>query len=247
MEKFCNVITPLQPITNPPTCITALYTKITCSISARCSLQIRTAKDISIPSQLGPNIWIFTTPSSAIKTAVTLICWRETSKSITKQKLIHILWLPPACSATSPNFHLPPHYKNSALEVDICLDMANLNAINISSLDFHIWQHLEKYQNESQLQHLASIPSVPVDQLYKHMVDGIQNITPFTPPEEWTGDTDSIWTLFPHTGGYLMAIGLLILAGVGIFCCYFLWCWPARLACWPLTTRYHNIQLWMMM
>ena len=47
--------------------------------------------------------------------------------------------------------------------------MANLHMINISSLDFCIWQHLEKHQNESQLQHLASIASVPVGQLYSHM------------------------------------------------------------------------------
>ena len=121
-----------------------------------------------------------------------------------------------------PNFHLPPHYENSALEVNISLDKVNLNMINISSVDFHIWQHLEKHQNESQLQHLASIPSVPVGQLYSHMAKGIQHITPFT--EESTGDTDSIWTLFSHTGVYVMAIGLLIPAGLGIFCCYFFWC-----------------------
>ena len=76
----------------------------------------------------------------------------------------------------------------------------------------------------SQLQHLASIPSVPVRQLYRHMTKGIQHITPFTLPEESTRDTDSIWTLFSHTGVYVMAIGLLIPAGLGIFCCYFFWC-----------------------
>ena len=132
------------------------------------------------------------------------------------------------------NFHLPPHYENSALEVNISLDMANLNMINMSSLDFHICQHLEKHQDDSQLQHLASIPSVPVDQLYRHMNNGIQPIIPFTSPEESTGDTASIWTLFSHTGVYVMVIGLLIPAGLGIFCCYFFWCQPARLACQPL-------------
>ena len=107
--------------------------------------------------------------------------------------------------------------------------MANLNMINMSSMNFQIWQHLENHQNESQLQHLASIPSVPVGQLHSHMAKDIQHITPFT--EESTGDTDSIWTLFSHTGVYVTAIGLLIPAGLGIFCCYFFWCQPARLAC----------------
>ena len=96
-----------------------------------------------------------------------------------------------------------------------------------------IWQHLEKHQNESQLQHLASIPSVPVEQLYRHMAKDIPHITPFTLPEESTGDTDSIWTLSSHTGVYVMAIESLTTAGLGIFCCYFYWCQPARLACQP--------------
>ena len=106
------------------------------------------------------------------------------------------------------NAQLPstPHYENSALEVNVSLDMANLNIINISSVDFWIWQHLEKHQNESQLQHLTRIPSVPVEHLYRHMGRGIQHITLFTSPEESTGHTDSIWTLFSHTGVYVMAI-----------------------------------------
>ena len=135
-------------------------------------------------------------PPSATTTAITLICPGETSKFITIQRPIHILCLPPACNATLPNFYLPPHYENSALEVNISLNMESLNMINISSVDFCIWQHLEKHQNESQLQHLASILSVPVEQLYRHMAKGIQHIAPFTSSEESTGDTNSSWILF---------------------------------------------------
>ena len=127
------------------------------------------------------------------------------------------------CSATSPSFHLPQSYEGLPVEVNISLDMANLNMITISSVKFHILQHLEKHQNESQLQHLASIPSVPVGQLYHHMVKGFEHITHIS-PENSTGDTDSIWTLFSHTGVYVMAIGSLIPAGLGMFCCYFFWC-----------------------
>ena len=114
------------------------------------------------------------------------------------------------------------------------LDMVNLNMINISSVNFHIRQHLEKHLNESQLLHLASMPSVPVGQLYHHMAKGLEHITPFS-PENLTGDTNSIWTLFSHTGVYITAIGSLTPVGLGIFCCYFFWCQPARLACQPLT------------
>ena len=52
--------------------------------------------------------------------------------------------------------------------------------------------------------------------------------------DESTEDTASIWTLFSHTGMYVTAIGLLIPAGLGLFCCYFFWCQPAKLACQPL-------------
>ena len=55
---------------------------------------------------------------------------------------------------------------------------------------------------------------------------------PFDMDKESTENTNSIWTLFLHTGMYVTAIGLLIPAGLGLFCCYI--CQPARLACLPL-------------
>ena len=73
----------------------------------------------------------------------------------------------PSLQCYNTHFHLSPHHENSALEVNISLDMANLNKINISSVDFCILQHFEKHQDESQLQHLPIIPSVPVKQLYR--------------------------------------------------------------------------------
>ena len=90
------------------------------------------------------------------------------------------------------------------------------------------------YRNKKQLHHLSSIPSVPIAQLYKHMIHGNTCITPFTSPTESIADTESIWTLFSHTGVYVMAIGSFIPAWLGIFCCYFFWCWPARLVHQPL-------------
>ena len=106
--------------------------------------------------------------------------------------------------------------------------------VNMSSLDFCIWQHLEDHWNETQLHHLSSIPSVPITQLYNHMISGTKPIIPFASPTEPIDDTESIWTLSSHTGVYAMAIGLLIPAGLGIFCYYFFWCQPARLVCQSL-------------
>ena len=159
---------------------------------------------------------------------------RETTKFITVQKPIHILLLPIACSTTSPHFHLPLQYEHPTLAINISLDIANLNMINMSSLDFCIWQPLKDHRNETQLHHLLSIPSVPITQLYKCIISGNELVTPFTSPTESIDDTGSIWTLFSHTGVYVMAIGLLIPARFGIFCCYFFWCQPAILVCQTL-------------
>ena len=136
--QFCTIPTLFQPLANPPSCITALYVKNTASISARCSLQIRKSSYVSMPSQLATNVWILTTAPSSAATTITLICPGETTKFIEVKRPIHILHLPTARSATSPNFHLPSCYKGPPLEVNISLDMVNLNMINISSVNFCI-------------------------------------------------------------------------------------------------------------
>ena len=147
--QFCNINAPLQLLINPPSCITALYPKNTASITARCSLQIREAQSISIPSSMAPNVWILTSATSTLTTGITLICPGETTIFITVQKPIHILWLPPAYSTTSLHFHLPPWYEPPALAVNISLDMVNFNMVNMSSLDFCIRQHLKDHWNET--------------------------------------------------------------------------------------------------
>ena len=219
--QFYTIPTPFQPLANLPTCTSASYTRNLASFTSRCSLQIQIRKtsDISIPYQIAPNIWILTKASSTPASTITLIFPGKAVTLIRVEKPIHILRILPACSATSSHFHLPPRYQNLHLEVNISLDMANLNMVNISSLDFCIWQHLEGHRNETQLQHLATIPSIPVNNFYQHIISGAQYITPFNTADESTGDTDSIWTLFLHTGIYVMAIGSLIPVGLGIFCC----------------------------
>ena len=96
--------------------------------------------------------------------------------------------------------------------------------INVSALDFCIWQHVGDNRSEKQLQHLTTIPSILIHKIYQHMINGTQHIIPFDMNDEPTEDTDSIWTLFSHTGMYITAIGSLIPAGLGLLCCYFFWC-----------------------
>ena len=68
-----------------------------------------------------------------------------------------------------------------------------------------------------QLQHLTTIPLIPVHKIYQHIINCTQQIVPFDTDDESTEDTDSIWTLFSRTGMYITAIGSLIPAGLGLF------------------------------
>ena len=137
--QFCSLNTPLLPLTNPPMCIAALYAKDKAGIKKRCSLQIRKANSVSIQTPIAPNVWRLTSAPTAVSTGITLFCPEEASRFIKTQTPIHILLLPPACSTTSEHFHLPPCYETHQLTINISLNTANLNVINVSSPEFQIW------------------------------------------------------------------------------------------------------------
>ena len=192
-----------------------------------------------MPSQLAPSVWILTTAPSAAIVTITLVCPGEITQFIEVKRPIHILHQPTACSATSPSFHLPPHYEGPPFEVNISLDMANLNMINISSVNFCTRQHLEKHQNRSQLQHLASIPTVPVGQLYHHMSKGFEHIIPFS-PENSTGDTDSIWTVFTYRS-LCYSYRITDTSRFGNILLLFLLVLTCQISMLTFNTRYHTI------
>ena len=120
-----------------------------------------------------------------------------------------------ACSATSAHFYLPSRYENPVLNVNVLLNMANLQLINITALHFCIWQHLGNNQSDTQLQHLTTIPSIPVHKFYQHLLNSTLQLTPFN--MEPSDDTVSLWSLFTHPGIYVSALGLLIPVGIGLF------------------------------
>ena len=230
--QFCYISTPFQPLANPPTCITALYAKSKASIKSKCSLQLHKTTTTALPMQITPDVWILTTPVKAPVNTISLICQEKPMETIAIQQPLHILKLPTACSATSAHFYLPPRYKTPVLNVNISLNMANLQTVNTTALHFHIWQHLGNYHSDTQLQHLATIPSIPVHKVYQHLLNSSLHLTPFnTKPSE---DMDTLWNLFAHLGIYVSALGSLIPVGIGLFCCYFFWCQPTRLSCQPL-------------
>ena len=126
------------------------------------------------------------------------------------------------------------------VEVNISLDMANLNMINISSMNFQIWQHLDKHHNKSQLQHLASIPSVSVEQLHSHMATGIQHITPFFIyrfSRRYRFNQDTVFTYRNICNGYTITnksrFGNILLLFLLVSTC--------QISMLTFTTRYHTI------
>ena len=140
--QFCHMSMPFQPLANPPTCIAALYTKNEASIKLRCSLQLHKASSTSLPTQITPDAWILATLTSAPTDTISLICPEKPMKTTPIRQPLHVLKLPMACSATSSHFYLPPRYESPVLNINVSLDMANLQTVNITALHFCIWQHM---------------------------------------------------------------------------------------------------------
>ena len=180
---------PFQLLANPPTCIAALYTKSKAGIASKCSLQLHKTTTTILPTQITPDVWILTTPATAPLNTVTLICPEKPMEMFQIWQPIHILKLPMACSATSSHFYLPPRYETPMLDANVSLNMANLQMIDISAQCFRIWQHSGNNKSDMQLQHLATIPSIPVHKVYQHLLNSTMQNVPFnTDPSE---DTDS--------------------------------------------------------
>ena len=55
--QFCPLLTPLQPLTNPPSCVAALYTKNSREIDCLCELTTKAQPEIYLPIPLAPNVW----------------------------------------------------------------------------------------------------------------------------------------------------------------------------------------------
>ena len=72
--QFCQISTPIQPLANPPTCITTLYAKNKATITSKCSLQLHKTTTTTLPMQITPDVWILTTSTMAPVNTITLIC-----------------------------------------------------------------------------------------------------------------------------------------------------------------------------
>ena len=125
---------PFKALSNTLTCIKAIYPKNYHEMEAQCALSIAHTPPIVTMS----NLWIISTTTMQ-GSAMTVICPDKVTSSSLFQQPFHVLKLPLACSATSRYFHLPLHYDDHMMTIHISLNKANLNAMNISKPDFHIW------------------------------------------------------------------------------------------------------------
>ena len=163
--QFCPLLTPLQPLTNPPSCVAALYTKNSREINRLCELTAKVQPEIYLPILLAPNVWAIISSPFKQQLPVTVICPTKPATSIHISPPIHVLKLEPTCSATSQHFHLPPKYEDKHITVDFSIYNANLDIIDISSASFRIAQHILSVQQQEMLEKLAALPPVPIKRI----------------------------------------------------------------------------------
>ena len=188
----------------------------------------------TISTLTAPNLWILTSATKSESTGIMLICLDEAPRFIKTQTPIHILHLPPAYGTTSQHFHLPSHYENHQLTINISLNTAKLNVMNVSSPEFRIWQHLEDHWNRTQATWLG-----------QHTLSSYWSTLQVHDQQQWTHHSicfsqwvkkwysislDIIFSYRNLCNGYRITDT----HGLEIFCCYFFWHQPAILMCQPL-------------
>ena len=163
--QFCSLLTPLQPLTNPPSCVAALYTKNSREINHLCELTTKAQPEIYLPIPLAPNVWAIISSPFKQQLPVTVIYPTKPAALIHISLPIHILKLEPTCSATSQHFHLPPKYEDTHITMNFYIYNANLNIINISSASLRTAQHIRSVQQQEMLEKLAALPPVPIKRI----------------------------------------------------------------------------------
>ena len=158
---------------------------------------------------------------------MTITCLDKITNTVLLQQPFHILRLSSACSAASGYFHLPPHYEDHTIMVNVSLDTANINAFNITTIDFRIWQHFSNNLTLPHLQKPANVPEVPVTQLYRDMINTSEQTHIFTFKDE-DEDPSLIWTILMHPVIYMETIGMIFVVCIGVYCFERFWIRPAN-------------------
>ena len=77
--QFCPLSMPLQPLTNPPSCVAALYTKNSREIDCLCELTTKAQPKLYLPIPLTSNVWAILSSPFRQQPPVTVILSYKTS------------------------------------------------------------------------------------------------------------------------------------------------------------------------
>ena len=97
--QFCPLTTPLQPLTNPPSCVAALYTKNSQEIDRLCELTTKTQPELYLPIPLASNVLAIISSPFKQQPPVTVIYLTKPAMSI---YICCALARPPAFLPTTP-------------------------------------------------------------------------------------------------------------------------------------------------
>ena len=179
MANFCKTDAPFQALTNPASCIAALYVKNGQEVGVQCSPSVFHTPPTFPPVIIMSTLWIcILTPAMQGSSCNNDEPW-QSDEFITIQAAISYPEVTTSLKCYIKHFHLPLHLEDHTVAIHVSLDKANLNTINISTPDFHIWYHFDSNWNTAHMQKLVNIPEVPIAQLYKHMIGQSEPILPF--------------------------------------------------------------------
>ena len=195
----------------------------------QCSLSIFHTPPAFPPIVITSNLWIFISTLTTQGSAIVLICPNKVTSLSLFQQPIHILKLPPACSATSRHFHLLPNNEDHMVTMFLSLDKANLNTINISTPDLHIWQHFDSIWTTADMQKFVDAPEVTIGQHYTQMIGHSESILPLEIKRDTEEEPSLTWKLQTHLWTYRVSTGIIFIVCIGIYCLKPSWFRPATI------------------
>ena len=92
--QFCRINAPFQPLTNPPSCITALYAKNDQAIEEQCSLLVSNVPHTFITVAVTSNLWVIPSNPETLGSTILIIYPDNNTSIVPFQQPIHILRLP---------------------------------------------------------------------------------------------------------------------------------------------------------
>ena len=122
-------------------------------------------------------------------------------------------------------FSPAPHYDDHNIMVNVSPDTVNINAFNISTLVFRIWQHFSSNWTSPHLQKLVNVPEVPLTLLFKHMIDTSEPVHSFTSKDD-DKDPSIILKILMHPGPYIGSIGMVFTVCICVYCFKRFWIRP---------------------